>query len=550
MILTGWVHPAESQEDTTGGKPVQEEKNNPWLKKITPALLDIMAGQGVEIQLTPKYLEVMQRDYEILHEFSHVAEQKIPEVTTLKANLVRALDTADFAAADQELARWAELPGMQPREKMLIIDQRGGVATLRWKFQEAAGHYQTLANLTAEVDPSRVGEYLQKSVESLEKQKKILDDHSLSSAVVTGWRQVVAAQSRQQQPIAWGQAQKNLATALIDLAKTRHTAPLLQEALELFSEAEKELHRDGHPHLWAEIQHDKGVAASYLGIWQHQRPWLEKALVNFKSALEIWQPAMYPKQWSGTWNSIAKTWLEMTAFVKSGDSQAKEAIKAYQEAQKAWPRQKHPLEWGEYQGRIGSIQAVIGEAKKQPKKIREGIKIMQEGIALLAPPLVPEPFIDLNMRLSHALWTLGNLEKNVPLLQESITALEQALPFLKPEKRPEAWIKVKTTLGEHAFFVAVQNHESSLYDKAEESYRDAMTVLTPGQDAQKLAEIQNDLGSVLAHRGEQENNPEKARQGLALFREACKTAKAIADRDSMDTCQRNMVIVERFLAKK
>lgn len=133
---------------------------------------------------------------------------------------------------------------------------------------------------------------------------------------------------------------------------------------------------------------------------------------------------------------------------ESGDRQPlDEAVQAYREALKEFPRETAPLKWAEVQNNLGVVLLMLGERDSGTKYLEEAVQVYREALKESTRERVPLSWAMTQNNLGNALLSLGDREQGTKRLEEAVQAYREALKERNRERVPLRWGEAQHNLG-------------------------------------------------------------------------------------------------------
>jgi tetratricopeptide (TPR) repeat protein len=114
---------------------------------------------------------------------------------------------------------------------------------------------------------------------------------ALLEEAVEAYRQALKEITRERMPLQWAMTHNNLANALQTLGKRESGTKRLEEAIEAYRETLKEITRERVPLQWAAIRSNLGNVLAKLGDRESGTARLAESAHNIQLALEVYREA-------------------------------------------------------------------------------------------------------------------------------------------------------------------------------------------------------------------------------------------------------------------
>jgi tetratricopeptide (TPR) repeat protein len=333
-------------------------------------------------------------------------------------------------------------------------------------------------------------------------------------AALAAYRRVIGIVNRQDDPIQWAGAWRDLARAERQLG-IRVAGPALHEHLRRSREAaESALQvytRQQHPQDWAATQNDLASVLDELGTrtaGQKGSELLGQAAEAYRLALQVRTPQQYPQDWAATQNGlgIVLAHLGTQTGGTKGVNLLDEAVETFRSAVRAYPREQLPEDWAMTQNNLGNSLAELGLRTNEQKAIEllgQAAEAYRLALQVYTRKQLPEDWAMTQNNLGNVLVELGlrtDGQKGIELLGQAAEAYRLALQVNTREHLPQSWARTQNNLG-----TALKNMGTrtagpkgiELLGQAAEAYRLALQVNTREQLPQSWAGVQHNLGNVL-----------------------------------------------------
>ena len=152
---------------------------------------------------------------------------------------------------------------------------------------------------------------------------------------------------------ARGQVAFILGNSLLILGQETLEHQPLEEAVQAYQQALKELTRDHVPLAWARTQNNLGSALRALGERENGTQHLEEAVQAYQQALKELTRDRAPLDWAGTQSNLGII-LRALRERERGTQHLEEAVQACREALKEFTRDRVPLPWARTQNNLGN----------------------------------------------------------------------------------------------------------------------------------------------------------------------------------------------------
>ena len=314
------------------------------------------------------------------------------------------------------------------------------------------------------------------------------DSNALNRAIAA-YRSALKEYTREKAPLQWAATQNNLGNGLASLGEREIGTERLDAAVASFREALKEYTREKVPLDWAMTQNNLGTALSRLSERESGTERLEAAVVAYREALKVYTREKVPLQWAGTQNNLGNV-LSVLGERENNTEHLETAVAAYREALKEWTRKKVPLQWAMMQNNLGAALRRLGRREGGTESLKAAVAAFAEALKERTRVKVPLDWATTQNNLGAVLSTLGERESGTERKEAAVAAFREALKEWTRENVPLQWAGAQNNLG-----YALES--MGKLDKAAESYRLALQVLTPENHLPNYTKATDNLAHVL-----------------------------------------------------
>ncbi|MBF0561271.1 MAG: tetratricopeptide repeat protein [Alphaproteobacteria bacterium] len=180
----------------------------------------------------------------------------------------------------------------------------------------------------------------------------------------------------------------------------------------------------------AALHHSFGLAAATIGEQSGDDQWLQQAVTAFREALKEWPRERVPLAWAAVQNNLGNA-LRTLGTRESGTARLDEAATAYREALKEYTRERVPLAWAATQNNLGAALGILGERESGTARLDEAVTAFREALKEYTRERVPLDWAVTQNNLGTALRTLGERESGTARLDEAATAYRNALEVFR-----------------------------------------------------------------------------------------------------------------------
>jgi tetratricopeptide (TPR) repeat protein len=155
------------------------------------------------------------------------------------------------------------------------------------------------------------------------------------------------------------------------------------------------------------------------------------AFDRFEEGLGVLAPAEPERRWSyAVVGALAIHELGRSAGLNDALAAA---IRLYEQALGAAPRERVPLEWAATQNNLGNALQMLGERESGIAKLEQAVEAYQAALQEQTRERVPLDWAITQNNLGNALQVLGERESGIGKLEQAVKAFQAALLELTPE---------------------------------------------------------------------------------------------------------------------
>ncbi len=305
------------------------------------------------------------------------------------------------------------------------------------------------------------------------------------------------------------------AMSMLDQARQAYTS-----ALAAYSKADT-------PDDWALTENNLAVVLlqqSSRVTGDQALPLLDQADQAIQNALEIRTKTAKPADWALSQVVLGNILLnegERTDVAKAVPV-LQQAIQALQNALTVFTRTDRPLEWSETQIFLGSAFNNLGLRSSKDQVMgfsNQAVQAYQQALQVLTQANSPQEWAQTKLSLATTLITESyvSADKATALLDEAVRDLGDAgQVFTSSSKLAQPWASSQVLLGNALYFESMNAKSdnakaSALLQQAEQAFRNALQVYTPGGNLEQLWAItQMSLGYTLTGEAERTDGDKSA----------------------------------------
>jgi tetratricopeptide (TPR) repeat protein len=468
-------------------------------------------------------LDASASEYLSLREKWLQVAESTPDVAEVKAEALVLIDAGDFNGARRlfgdarEKVRAARHG--RAREEASLLAGEADVDRLELRYRDAAERYAEAASLVSAFDPTARFNYLWKQARTNSLLGEEFGDNSALLDAIEGWRQLLALNPRESQPLQWAATQTSLGNALARLGQREGGIARLEEAVAAYQAALKERTRERAPLDWAATQNNLGAALMRLGTRESGTARLEEAVAAYQAALQEYTREQAPLEWAMTQNNIGNA-LAALGGRESGTARLEEAVAAYRAALEEYPQERAPLAWATTQNNLGTVLSSLGERESGIARLEEAVAAYQAALKERRRERVPLKWAMTQNNLGSALGKLGERESGTVRLEQAVEAFRAALEERTRERVPLDWAATQNNLGNALHVLGKRENRTARLEEAVAAHRAALEERTRGRVPLDWATTQNNLGNALQSLGELDGGTAQLRAAVVAYRAA------------------------------
>jgi tetratricopeptide (TPR) repeat protein len=194
--------------------------------------------------------------------------------------------------------------------------------------------------------------------------------------------------NRNQDPVAWAEAQNNLGNILAALGQQRRDAELFERAIQCFNHALEELGQEDSPLEWAATQYNLGTANQALGRLLDATKPLKIVVDAYTNALQIWTRDESPEDWMYTMHQLGAT-LHTYGKLLKGNRQFQKSVVAYKNALAVLDADNYALELTATHNNRAAVLHHLGESEESPERLEEAIRSYEKALTVSMEQQLP-----------------------------------------------------------------------------------------------------------------------------------------------------------------
>ena len=235
-------------------------------------------------------------------------------------------------------------------------------------------------------------------------------------------------------------------------------------------------------HLIARADLEAGGRAGFEDLGPLQHEWYERGRVQ-GSRLDLQVSIALGKQVvhraTGTdehgmaLNDLAIALAELGR--QFGDTELlDQAVAAYGQVLKEWPRNRMPLDWAAIQNNLGNALSSLGDRRGDADLLDKAVAAYGQALKERTRDRVPLDWALTQNNLGIALKSLGELKGDADLLDQAIAAYRQALKERTRDRVPLDWATTQNNLGNALGALGQRRGDADLLDQAVSAFGQAL----------------------------------------------------------------------------
>lgn len=238
----------------------------------------------------------------------------------------------------------------------------------------------------------------------------------------------------------------SLGTVLGMIGQRRKGTRYLEEAIEAFVEALKEIDPDAEPMRWAGVKNGLGNALGSLGQRSSDEALLKRSIEAFRQALTKQSEDLCAHDWASTMNNLAA--VQQSLGCKQKDTALlKQSVESYKAVLRVWTRSEVPLDWATTMDNLGTALRNLGEHRRGPGTLKQAVAAYNSALAERRRDLVPDDWGKTHNNLGAALQKLAQREQNPQIMQRATESYAKSLTECTRDKAPMTWAFTLANLG-------------------------------------------------------------------------------------------------------
>jgi len=208
------------------------------------------------------------------------------------------------------------------------------------------------------------------------------EQHTFSVNVFGNLRDALEAtltdELRQQDSIAWAEAQNRLGNILGAIGQQQHDSGIFQKAVACFTLALEEYKQEDSPLEWAATQANLATALQALGRLESDAKTLNRAVDAYTAALLVYTKKDTPEEWKLIMLQLGMT-LHSYGTLLKGNRTFQKAVVAYKNAISELDADNYPVELAAAHNNCGAVLLNLAESEENPDRFEEAARSFETG---------------------------------------------------------------------------------------------------------------------------------------------------------------------------
>lgn len=224
--------------------------------------------------------------------------------------------------------------------------------------------------------------------------------------------------SRDQEPLAWAEAQNNLGNVLAALGQQQRDIELYEKAIQCFNRALEVLSQKDTPLIWAATQTNLGSALQALGRQECDSTSLKQAIDAYTNALLEYSRKETPEEWAFTMHHLGATFHTYGKLLK-GNRTFQKSVVAYKNALSELNADDYAFELAATHNNRGAVLHHLAESEENPERLEEAIRSYDTGLTVVMEQQLPFHLaVIIRVNKATAQNVLAELTNDVVLAEE------------------------------------------------------------------------------------------------------------------------------------
>ncbi len=218
------------------------------------------------------------------------------------------------------------------------------------------------------------------------------EPHRFSSNILESAREALevslADEYRNQEPLAWAEAQNSLGNILAAMGQQLRDVELFEKAIQCFNSALEEFNRGKSPRDWAAAQYNLGTAKQALGRQQDDSKLLKASIDAYKNALLEWSRKETPEQWTSAMHQLGATFHAYGRLLKDNRT-FQQSVVVYKNALAELDADNYAFELAATHNNCGAVLHNLAEAEENSDRLEEAIRSYETALTVCMEQQLP-----------------------------------------------------------------------------------------------------------------------------------------------------------------
>jgi len=248
--------------------------------------------------------------------------------------------------------------------------------------------------------------------------------------------ELVTDEYREQDSLAWAEAQNNLGNILAALGQQQSNAGMFEKAIQCFHHALEEYSQEDAPMDWAATQSNLGTALQAFGRQESDSKALTKSVDAYTNALLVWTRKETPEEWALAMHQLGAT-LHAHGRIMKGNRNLEKSVVAYKNALAVLDADNHAFELVATHNNCGAVKQNLAESEENPDRLQEAIHSYETAITVCLEQQLPVHLVALcKVNKSTARGMLAELTEDRMLADEVADEFEVILEVFPHALQP------------------------------------------------------------------------------------------------------------------
>ena len=387
----------------------------------------------------------------------------------------------------------------------------------RLEYEQSSALYKQAAEIVQGYDDALEWKYRHAAAVALFTRGDKFGDRSALSEAATMLRdQLIPSAAGDNRDIDRAGAVNDLGMVLLKSGEHRNDAADLEEALGCFDTALETYDRAIYPREWSMAQNNRGIVLWRLSEYSDREARLAAAEKAIRIALEVRQQDTMPDEWAGSQSNLGIV-LHRQSLVSPGTELLERAVQAYNAALEVYSPTHLPFEWAQVESNLGSaLSAIASRRPNDANGIGKAIDAFRAALTFRQRSRLPMPWAQTRNNLGSALLVLGRSTSDPELLWEAVDCLQDALLEFD-DRVPREQAQTRMNLGGTFATLAELTRSQKLWKSAIEFTKSALLISTKERFPIEWAQTKVNLGHIYSTMAAQTGQKDFAVKAVAEY---------------------------------